>query len=237
MLILIGVATGLATTLGGLFALRFRDKLHIILGFSAGAIVGVAFFELLPESIELGRTTYSVANILTVSAVGFILYTALDRWLLVHGHTDDCEHDTQRGTFGAASLVFHSLLDGVTIGLAFHVSTVIGVSVAAAVLAHDFSDGVNTVGMVLRQGNRLQLAYRWLILDALAPLVGILLTYLMPLSQSTLALVLALFGGFFLSIGASDLIPESHHSHPKRLTTAMTVLGMALIYLVVRLAE
>jgi ZIP family zinc transporter len=39
-----------ATMLGGVFALRFRDNLHLILGFSAGAVVAVALFDLLPRS-------------------------------------------------------------------------------------------------------------------------------------------------------------------------------------------
>ena len=51
--LLIGLATFMSTLLGGLFALRYRDKLHLILGFSAGAVMGVAFFDLLPEAFSL----------------------------------------------------------------------------------------------------------------------------------------------------------------------------------------
>ena len=48
-------------------------------------------------------------------------------------------------------------------------------------------------------------------------------------------LALALFGGFFLYIGASDLIPESYHAHPKFLTTAMTLMGAGVLYLAISL--
>jgi ZIP family zinc transporter len=48
--------------------------------------------------------------------------------------------------------------------------------------------------------------------------------------------VLAVFSGFFLYIGASELLPESHHRHPRAWTTVSTVLGVALIWAVVRLA-
>jgi ZIP family zinc transporter len=51
-----------------------------------------------------------------------------------------------------------------------------------------------------------------------------------------LAVVLALFCGFFLYIGASDLVPESHHGHPKFFTTIMTLLGAATLYAVIRFA-
>jgi ZIP family zinc transporter len=48
--------------------------------------------------------------------------------------------------------------------------------------------------------------------------------------------VLALFAGFFLYIGASELLPDSHHRYPRAWTTVATLLGAGLIWLVVRLA-
>src|SRR6185369_7038341 len=86
MIIWISIATLVATFLGGMFALRFKDKLHLILGFSAGAIIGVAFFDLLPEAIELGSGTYSVSIMTSIVALGFIVYTILDRFIFFHSH-------------------------------------------------------------------------------------------------------------------------------------------------------
>lgn len=236
MLLVVGLLAGISTTLGGLLAIRFKDKLHIILGFSAGAVVGVALFELLPEAIELGEANYSISTITALVAVGFLAYTFMDRWLLLHGHTDTCEQTTHHGEFGAASLILHSTLDGIAIGLAFHISESIGIAIAIAVLTHDFSDGINTVGIVLRQKGQLSKVYLWLALDALAPLIGIGLTYLVDFSESGLGVVLAIFTGFFLSIGASDLVPESHHAHPKIVTTLMTMLGALTIFVVSQFA-
>ena len=73
--------------------------------------------------------------------------------------------------------------------------------------------------------------------DALAPLVGIGLSRLVSVPDAALGPMLAVFAGFFLYIGASELLPESHHRHPKPWTTVATVLGVALIGLVVRLAS
>jgi ZIP family zinc transporter len=68
---------------------------------------------------------------------------------------------------------------------------------------------------------------------ALAPIVGTVLTFAVSVSESVLATILALFAGFFLYIGASDLIPEGHHSHSKILTTVMTLVGAAILYVIV----
>src|SRR5581483_175205 len=144
MVIVIALGTFLATLLGGIFALKWSDKLHLILGFSAGALLGVAFFDLLPEAISIGQTTWSIETIVVDIALGFIIYMLLDRVFFMQCHEEGHSHKRQ---FGAGSLSFHSFLDGVAIGAAFHVSAVVGAVVAAAVLAHDFSDGINTVGM------------------------------------------------------------------------------------------
>jgi ZIP family zinc transporter len=233
MLFIIALATVLATLLGGLFALKARDNLHLILGFSAGAVIGVAFFDLLPESLELAGEAYSLTTVTGIVAVGFLLYMLLSRLILLHPHAEsdhDCENEGHRGRLGAASLCVHSLLDGIGIGLAFQVSPAVGLVVAAAVLAHDFSDGINTVSLILHDNGGIKQASKWLFVDAAAPLIGILSTYFFPVPSEQLGLLLALFAGFFLYIGAGDLLPESHHRHPKVITSLMTVLGAVVIY-------
>jgi len=225
----IAVAAFLATLAGGLFALRLRDRLHLILGFSAGAVVAVAFFDLIPEALELGTPTWSSASLLVAVAVGFLSYLVLDRIHMLRA-------TARRGALGAASLSAHSLLDGVAIGIALHASVAAGTVVTIAVLTHDFSDGINTANIVVKNGGSRSQALRWLLLDAVTPALGIASTAFFQVSTPTLGLALALFAGLFLYVGASDLIPESHHSHPQFLTTAMTLLGAAVLYVAVRLA-
>lgn len=229
LLIAIAVAAFLSTLAGGLLALKLHDKLHLILGFSAGAVIGVAFFDLLPEAIEFGAKFHAPAVILACTALGFLSYLVLDRILSFHGDA------APRGRFAAAVLCVHSLLDGVAIGLAFQASHAVGIVVAIAVLTHDFSDGINTTNLVLKSGARRPRALRWLLADALAPVLGIASTHFFTLPGDGFGTALALFAGFFLYIGASDLIPESYHAHPKFLTTAMTLAGAAVLYLAVTL--
>ncbi|MFO0718825.1 MAG: ZIP family metal transporter [Candidatus Paceibacterota bacterium] len=242
-LIFISIAAFIFTFLGGAFALRFKDKLHLILGFSAGAVIGVAFFDLIPEAIELGGISHEISTITAIVALGFIFYMILDRFIIMHGHSHhdhvesekNCAHNN-RGLLGAGSLSIHSFLDGVAVGLAFQVSSAVGIIVAVAVLVHDFSDGINTVNMILKNGGNRKKALKWLFVDSIAPVLGVVSTLFFELPESTLGLVLAVFAGFFLYIGASDLLPESHHSHPTKWTTIMTVLGLVVMFLAIRIA-
>ncbi|KKQ17036.1 MAG: ZIP Zinc transporter family protein [Berkelbacteria bacterium GW2011_GWA1_36_9] len=242
MALVVALATIISTFLGGLFAIRFKDKLHLILGFSAGAVIGVALFDLLPESINLTSNTHDLNFIMLLIAIGFIFYLLVDRLFSLHAneeklHTEEnCENSSHSGKFGAFTLAVHSFLDGFGIGLAFKISPAIGWTVAVAVLTHGFSDGINTVNMILKNKGGQKQALKWLIIDALAPALGVLSTLFFAISESTLGLILAVFTGLFLYLGASDLIPESHHHHPTIWTTVMTILGIVVLYSVIHFA-
>ncbi len=220
---------------GGLLAFRFQDRLHLILGFSAGAVLGVAFLDLIPEVIEIAGDAHVA---LTAIMGAFLVYMILDRSLFLHPHDDHCHNEAHtqsqnRGRFGASSLSLHSFLDGAAIGIAFQAAPALGMAVAIAIFAHGFSDGINTVTIIRRHGGGKKEAVKWLALDALAPLAGVMSTFLFTVSESTLGFVLALFAGFFLYLGASDLLPESHHGHKTHWTTVMTIFGVMAIYFMV----
>lgn len=235
MIVLVSFLAVASTLLGGLFAIRFKDKLHLVLGFSAGAVIGVAFFDLLPEALTLTSGVYPVDQVTSVIALGFLLYTGIDRLVTLHAHDEDEGHE-RSARLGAGSLSFHSFLDGIAIGLAFQVSPAVGAIVTAAVLTHDFSDGINTVNMILKNNGTSRTAFRWLLVDAVAPVLGIASTMFFTLPEATLGMILAIFCGFFLYIGASDLLPESYHGHPTKWTTFMTLVGMVVLYFAVKLA-
>ena len=124
----------------------------------------------------------------------------------------------------------HSFLDGVAIGVGFQTSTQVGLLIALGIIAHDLSDGLNTVTVVLAHGNPLKHAVGWLIVDMMAPVLGASLTVVFHLNVAMLPWVLAFFVGSFLYIGASDLLPEARE-HDSPLVMVATILGMRWIYL------
>jgi zinc transporter ZupT len=252
MIILFAFIASVAAFAGGVIAMHFRDKLHIILGLSAGAVIGASLFDLIPESVELAQGFYGVGQIMSLVALGFFIYLILDRIFSFHEHVEQGDgsvmtgvdinmhsHDraTYSGSFGAASFCIHSLIDGIAIGLSFQIGSSIGLIVAAAVVAHRFSDGINTIGVIIKHQGKIKHAWGWLIAVAVSPIFGAILTLFITVREQFLAILLAIFAGFFLYIGASDLIPEGKHSHSKILTTIMTIIGAVVIYYIVHVAN
>jgi ZIP family zinc transporter len=110
------------------------------------------------------------------------------------------------------------------------VNHAIGIAAALAVISHDFVDGLNTVSLMLVNGNTDRRAWALLAVDALAPAVGVGLTYLFTVPRTSVLFYLGVFTGFLLYIGASDVLPEAHANHPSRATVAFTVAGTLAMF-------
>lgn len=239
LVVLFASMTVVSTALGGLFALHNRDRLHRILGFTAGVLLGVVAFDLLPEIFNLIQST-GVDSVVPMGAlvVGFLVFHVVEKLTLIHNvHEDEYvpgHRHPNVGIISALALAAHSFFDGVGIGLAFQVNPAVGVAVGLAVISHDFADGLNTVTLMLSHRNSPKRALVLLGLDAIAPVLGAASTLLFHLSSGQLLVYLGFFAGFLLYIGASDILPEAHAKHPSRFTLVLTIVGTLVIFLVTR---
>ncbi len=208
------------------------------MSFTAGVLLAVCFFDILPEAFNIIReNNLDVTPMLMALVGGFLVFHILEKTITIH-HAHENEYADHKhphiGLLGASGLSFHSFLDGVGIGLGFQVSPHIGLLIAIAVIAHDFSDGLNTVTLMLTHKNTQGRAIKFLMLDALTPILGVLSTFLFKIPQSFLVLYLGFFAGFLLYIGASDLLPEAHSKHSSYKMIGLTVLGVLFIFTITR---
>jgi ZIP family zinc transporter len=242
-----------STLLGGFAALRLRHRLHAFMALAAGVVVATAVADLLPEAYDLAGPD-SALKIGAAAVVGFIGFSLIEAFLHQSSfeHADDHGPDgddvdppaTQNGqgrpswwlgVLPPISLIVHSTLDGVAIGLAFQAGASIGLVVLLAVLAHDFADGMNVVTLALDAARGERLAVGLLIIDALAPVAGAALSLLITIPAVVLGLLLAAFAGAFIAIGAGHLLPEAQHRDPRRGPALVALSGVGgLIVLIVR---
>lgn len=230
-IIYIILATAISTLLGGFVAFKYKRYTHIFAGLTAGTLLGVIFFEIIPEIFEMNT---GVLPLLTV-VIGFIAFHVLEKiFSLHHSHDASNEHNHHHPAsrqVAVLALIAHSLLDGLGIGLAFKVSPEFGLLLAIGVIAHDFSDGFNTVSLTKHS----KYSKFFLLADALAPMIGILIGLSLTVSENVLGLILGLFAGVLLYVSTGDVLPEAHcekKSHTLQHLMAL-VIGVVYISLVV----
>lgn len=244
-----------STIAGGFAALRLQHRLHALMALASGVVVATAIADLLPEAFELAGFD-RVVEVGIAAVAGFIGFSFLEAFLhqssFEHaGEDHEADHEAgheatarsapRRGGTGLIgllppmSLVVHSAMDGLVIGLAFQAGEEIGVIVLVAVLLHDFADGMNVATVALEAARGERFAVGFVLLDAIAAPAGGFLSTIVTVDPVTLGLLLAAFAGVFLAVGAGHLLPESQHRDPSRAPAMVSLAALgAGIVLVVR---
>jgi zinc transporter ZupT len=197
-------------------------------------LLGAAFLDLLPEAIALGGSNgLAVADVLGLTLLFFLMFSALETALAgLHERRTDAATRKRFGRFAGGLLIFHSFRDGMAIGAAFAASHTAGYAVATGIAAHDFGDGMNTVILTTGGEKAGWSDYGFLLLDAIAPFLGGLLTVWWLLSSRNAAVLLALAAGFFLQMATSDFLPQLRSEPGRQRWLMLGVLGgAAAIYL------
>lgn len=238
--IVLATVTVLATTAGGALAIRSRDRLHLVLGLSAGLLLGLVAFDLLPEIFELNTNAFGNVPIVSIAFVfGFLALHFAEQIFGSHEPAEsDYGHEHNHsaniaGTLGAVAMGGHVFLDGVALGLSFKISNALGLAVFIAIVFHAFSDGLNTVSLLIKSGHWTKRAISLLGLDATMRISGAALGTYVVISESSLALYLAMFSGFVIYLATSHILPEAHSRHPSKMTLLATVIGVVAMWLIV----
>lgn len=233
--IILAVVTCFSTLVGGSFAARRRRNIGILGAFAAGVLITTSLLDLLPQTFKLATSINVVlSDVMALTVVGFLFLYIISRAVSSHVFTKDGEytevHHPLGGLFATSELSVHSFIDGLAIGFGFEADLHIGIIIAIAVIFHDFTDGLSTVAVMLNSGNTLTNSLRMLFLDAVAPVLGAIVTLFIQVPQYYIVVLLPFFAGGFLYLGASDLLPEAHEKNPQILTVISCVAGFILIF-------
>lgn len=233
--------------IGGLILLS-KEKLalkisHFLASFAAGTLLGTAFFDLLPEAAHEAEGTG--IDVFLWALLGIVFFFLLERsihWF--HHHEDFHAHsDEKKSTLPLIIIsdTVHNFIDGVVIAATFLINIPLGIATTLAVVSHEIPQEIGDFGLMLHKGLPKKKIILVNILSAAAAFTGAILTYLLgDILETYIPIFLAITGGFFIYIAASDLIPEIHHEKRKGFAVIESVLllaGIAIIYLSVTLLE
>ena len=238
--ILLAAATAVATAAGGFLALRAKDRLHLVLGLAAGLLLGLVAFDLLPEVFEMSNSEFLGAPAVSVALVaGFLLLHIYERFFGSHEPAEsDYGHDHKHsanvaGGLGALAMGGHVFLDGLALGVAFSIDDKLGIAVFVALLVHAFSDGLNTVSLLVKSGKWTRKGIWLLGVDSVARISGAVIGSSLALSEDFTALYLAAFSGILIYLATSHILPEAHARHASRWTLVSTIAGVAIMWALV----
>ncbi len=229
---LIGSVVALVGGVILLYKERWIKKISLYLvSFAAGALLGAAFFDLLPEAMEKGGGNGIFIAILA-GILAFFLVEKMFKWH--HCHDEKCDARTLSSVviFGDA---IHNFLDGIAIAAAFLASVPVGIATTIAVFFHEVPQEIGDFGVLLHNGYTRKKIFLYNFFGALATPAGALMGYfLLTYISPWLGTILAFTAGAFIYISASDLIPEVRHKEKgNEFGHVFTIiLGIAVVFLV-----
>lgn len=229
LIILASIAESLVSFAAGVAVIlaerKARHIVHWVISVAVGVLLGVVFFDLLPETIDrLGAGAFSW--VLT----GFVGFFVLERFL-VWFH----RHDSERSVAGHLVLIAdgaHNFIDGVIIALAFLVDMRLGAVTTAAILVHEIPQEVGDFTILLHNGYSKKKALVANVAVSLTTIVGALVGYALGGQIGFIGILLAIVAGNFLYLASADLIPELQHEHRAAaafLQVALVIGGILLI--------
>ncbi len=195
----------------GIFTLAIKEKvlqkiLFFFISFSAGSLLGGAFFHLIPESLEKDLPAF----VFQATMLGFILFFILEK--VLHWHHCQNQHCDEHKILGFQNLfgdALHNFIDGIVIVAAFSVDTNLGIVTTLSVALHEIPQEISDFGVLLYSGFSKQKAILYNLFSALFAILGALLGYLVILNTEQITQwLIPITAGGFIYIAASDLIPE-----------------------------
>jgi zinc and cadmium transporter len=236
---LISVIAVSLISLVGAIALLFNDVwlkkiLIILVGFSAGALVGDAFLHLLPEIVA----TWGYGTVTALMLIGgLLLFFILEKYVhWRHCHEPDChEHSHHLAVMNLVGDGFHNFLDGLIIASSYIISWPLGLTTTLAIVLHEIPQEIGDFGVLLHSGFSKKKAIFYNLLSALIAVLGVIFGLLLGQSFANFNFaIMPIAAAGFIYIAMSDLIPELHKEtkiNKSLVQFLFFLLGIGLMYL------
>lgn len=197
----------------GIFSLLIKDEwlnkiLILLVGFSAGGLIGGAFLHLLPEALSESKDSVIFIYVL----LGFIFFFILERYI----HWRHCHHTESCGIHAFTYLnvigdSIHNFTDGLVIGASFLVNAHFGFITTLMIIFHEIPQEIGDFGVLVYGGFSKTKALLFNFISALLCVLGTVIGYYLANKVGNFSsFIMPLVAGGFIYIASCDLIPELH---------------------------
>ncbi len=218
---------------GGLLALRLGRHWANLIAFAGGVLIGVALIDILPETIRTAGSENIPALLLAATAaLGFVFLASIGRIGRSYPSRTDSGRVRAYGPVAATEMVAHGLFEGVAIGVGFSLGAATGLVISVAIVLHVAYDGLGLVAIATASGYSRRTALAILLIESIAPTLGVVFALLLAVPAGISASVLAFIAGGLLYVGALELLLRSVQGSKRAYEpVSLGIIGLALIFL------
>lgn len=224
-----GFASFLGTIIGGFIGISFKGKsttlISSIIGITAGIMIAVVTFDLIPEAINIGGITKTLIGIF----IGVIFVTLIEIYLPLTPYIKNKGNHIKTSILIGVSLCAHNFPEGIAIGSSFIAGSSLGIGLCIIIALHDIPEGATVAMPLLKSSISKKKILLLTTLTSLPTGIGALIgSVVSKISEDFITLSLGFAGGTMLYIVCGELIPESKSLSKGVLSTISVIIGLVI---------
>jgi len=231
MPIILTFIAALLSIIGTIIVLRTgkanKKILSMILAFSSGIMITVAFWDILPEAFQMSKIITSLSFIIAI-----IFFFITENFIIINScneYIEDCHLHTIT-ILSIIALSIHSLLDGFNIGIGLILGKIAGLNIFLAIILHKIADGITLAAIMKHSSENDRKIFLTSIFISIATPIGTALSYYLKLNLSNLIpLGLGIASASFTYISMTEIIPNLHKER-NYLLPIMFLIGCLIVF-------
>ncbi|MBN1175897.1 ZIP family metal transporter [Candidatus Woesearchaeota archaeon] len=214
---------------------HIEKKLHYFVTFAAATLLAVAFFDMIPESLEgLESAGFHSHELMGFVLLGILLFFLVERF--IHWHHcgrehGDCERKSASGSLVLYGDFVHNFIDGLLIAGAFLINPITGIFTTLTVLIHEIPQEFGDFAVLIHSGYSKIKALMLNFYSALSAVLGGVLGYFaLDAIQGVAPFAVLIAAGGFIYIALSDLVPSLHKHGRETLWKESTIFMITIVF-------
>lgn len=226
------------STLFGLFPCFMSDKnkdniINFSLSFSAGVMIFISIFSLIPEGVIFLYLKYDYFKCLVLGSfslgIGFLISKLIDK------KTDSIFNNNklyQLGIVSIIALVLHNIPEGITTFVSTKSNVSLGLTLSLGIALHNIPEGMSIAIPIFYSTGSFFKAFLYTAIAGFSELFGSFIAYLFLtkyINNNLLAIILFATAGIMIYISICELLPMAFSYKKNKASSIALLLGFIVM--------